>query len=554
MRRLLLILLFAAAAFAQPNPLVGKWEGTLAARLRLVLRVDAGADGGLTAALDSLDQGNVTIQVDNIGLEAGTVRFALKTIGATFEGKLQEGGGEISGTFQQGGANLPLTLRKAGVAPKFKLQPATLGKIAFTPCFTRDGNGEALCGSYDVFENRQSRAGRKISLSIMVLPAIDPKPAADPVFFFAGGPGESAAQSGPLVSYGALLRRQRHIVLIDQRGTGKSNLLQCEVKNPKSLQSLVGDYFDLDRLRACRTELEKTSDLAQYTTTNFIEDVDEVRAAMGFPAIDVIGGSYGTETALVYLRSHPEHVRAVALNAVKPTTYKLPLTFAKTIQASMELLLAGDAKLSEEFHALLGRLEKEPAQFEVGGQKVTLSRGAFLSNLRILLYIPQLKPQLPKMLDAAFQGNWGSYTIAVASVTAQLEPAIARGMSFSVICAEDVPAITEEEIRRETGGTWIGDYQVRFMQLACKLWPRGAVPAGFFDPVRSDKPVLLIAGSDDPATPASAAREAARTLSNSRVLEIPGGTHLTQSACIDKAIAQFISTAQPGSVAACPAP
>jgi len=311
---------------------------------------------------------------------------------------------------------------------------------------------------------------------------------------------------------------------------------------------MVGSLFDLDAIQACRLELEKRADLAEYTTNAFVDDIDEVREALGFDEIDVFGGSYGSEAALAYLRRHENHVRAVAAIAVKPTTVKLPLSFAKTIQAAVERVLGPKV---EELKTLLDQLAKAPARFEVMNQKVTLSRGVFLSDLRLLLYYPQFAERLPALLHDAASGNWAPFGQASYILGRQMEPQAARGLWLSVLCAEDVPAITDDEVRRETAGTWLGDFEVRAYRDACKLWPRATPPAGFFEPVKSNKPVLLIAGDSDPATPVEMAREAAKTLSNSRVVELTGGTHLTTSPCLDNMLAAFLDTAKLDDLPSC---
>ena len=320
---------------------------------------------------------------------------------------------------------------------------------------------------------------------------------------------------------------------------------------------MVSDFYSLDALRSCRAELEKRADLTQYTTSIAMDDLDDVRAALGYDKINVLGGSYGTKAALVYLHRHPEHVRTVTLEAVASPQYKIPLAFSRTIQDSVDHIIeacAADAachkdypNLKQEFQAILERLDKAPAQFDLWNpavgktQPVTLSRGAFVAFLRPVLYVPQLASAFPLMVHQAFQNEWRVYGGAVLQLSTIFEQTLARGMSFSVTCAEDVPSITEDEIKRDTTGTYLGDYSVRLFQRACKEWPRGSIPKNFFEPFRSDVPVLLISGALDPATPPQMAREVASRLSHSRLIEIPEGTHGTGSPCIDGLITRFVA-------------
>src|SRR5579862_6424172 len=106
-------------------------------------------------------------------------------------------------------------------------QSARTWPIPLTSCKAAGGRAEAMCGGYEVFENRAARSGRKIKLNLMVIPAADPKPEPDPVFLLAGGPGEGAVQTFQAMAL--QFRQKRDVVLVDQRGAGQSNLLTCDL-------------------------------------------------------------------------------------------------------------------------------------------------------------------------------------------------------------------------------------------------------------------------------------------------------------------------------------
>jgi hypothetical protein len=200
----------------------------------LVVKIDQAADGTLSGKPTSVDQGNVTIPIDAVSLTPdGALTLELKRIGAAYEAKLSDDGKELIGTWKQGGNSVPLALHRPGAAAeKPTLKAKTLGRIPFEPCRTGDGNTEGLCGNYEVYENRSTQSGRKIALNIMVLPAISDKPAGDPWFALAGGPGQSAVEAFPLAGFTTKVREQRDVVLVDQRGTGKSNPLPCQLRDP----------------------------------------------------------------------------------------------------------------------------------------------------------------------------------------------------------------------------------------------------------------------------------------------------------------------------------
>jgi pimeloyl-ACP methyl ester carboxylesterase len=202
--------------------------------------------------------------------------------------------------------------------------------------------------------------------------------------------------------------------------------------------------------------------------------------------------------------------------------------------------------LQAEFETVVKRLDQAPAKFQFPGpsgkpQEITLSRGAFVSDLRPLLYQPGIVSQLPLILHHAHENDWKPFASVVLAMHRAVADSVARGMSFSVSCAESVPFITEADVRRETNGTYLGDYDVRVYQRGCQSWPHAQVPKNFLAPVRSNVPSLLISGAEDPATPPWLAQHAAEHLTQSRVVSIPYGTHLTDAACIDRILVQFVN-------------
>src|SRR5208283_3491342 len=412
---------------ANGHSITGEWQGMVATQ-HLIVNIEQAADGTFTGKLTAVDQGNVTIPIDVVSFTpGGTLHLELKSIGAAYEAKVSDDGSQLMGTWQQGGQSVPLSLHRPGAsADKLTLKPRTLGRIPLEPCRTVDSNTEGLCGKYEVYENRVLRSGRKIALNIMVLPAVSDKPASDPWFALAGGPGQSAVEAYPLAGFTTKVRQQHDVVLVDQRGTGGSNPLPCELRDPRDAQEVIGETMAPEKVRACRAALEKKADIAQY---------------------------------------------------------KIPVAFARTTQNSIDQLIERCAAddvchkdfpdLKKEFQAIVERLEKSPAHFEVKNrqagetQAVTLSRGMFVGDLRPLLYIPELVSQFPYMIHRAYQDDWSIFGAAVLTVRSSIDKSLDRGMSLSVICAEDIPGLTEATIRRETKGTYLGDFQVRVYQNAC---------------------------------------------------------------------------------------
>lgn len=428
-------------------------------------------------------------------------------------------------------------------------------RLALRPCGPAQTPKDALCGKYEVFEDREARAGRKISLNVLVLPALNGKPAPDPVFYLAGGPG-AAATGYAEAAFMAGLRRTRDVVLVDQRGTGESNPLRCQLYgDPDDMRGYFGEAFPADAVRACRAQLERVADLRLYTTPVAVADLDEVREALGYERVNLYGGSYGTTSALAYLHFFPRRVRTVAVFGVAPLDYKLPLPFARGVEHALGRLFADCAaddkcraafpELRKEFEAVVARLDKAPATFEavnpLNGRKrrLTLTRTLLLEHVRLMLYIPDVVSELPLFIHEMHRGEYARFASVAYQVLRGIDSVIARGMQFSVLCAEDLPFITEDDIRRETAGTFYGDARVRSSLRACEEWPKGKLPARFLEPVASDVPVLLLSGEVDPVTPPPAAAALLSRLPNGRHVIARNATHNSYE-CLEGLVADFI--------------
>src|SRR5215831_6539190 len=146
--------------------------------------------------------------------------------------------------------------------------------VALHRCGTSVYGRDALCGTYEVYEDRVARSGRKIPLNIVVRPASGSNPVPDPVFWLDGGPGAAATELAKVGDNGLeVLRGERDIVYVDQRGTGKSNGLFCNLGG-------FGDVFPLDEVRTCREKLQRVANLKLYTTPIAMDDLDEIRSTL----------------------------------------------------------------------------------------------------------------------------------------------------------------------------------------------------------------------------------------------------------------------------------
>jgi pimeloyl-ACP methyl ester carboxylesterase len=364
--------------------------------------------------------------------------------------------------------------------------------------------GQILCGEHVVPENREASLGRRITLGVVVLPARSDDPAPDPIFILAGGPGQAATMLAPYY-LNSWKRQDRDVVFVDQRGTAGDHLLQCDLSgSERNAQGYLEPLFQPGRFRACRRSLQRRADLGQYTTSIFADDLDEVRAALGYDRINLSGTSYGTRAALVYLRQHPERVRTLVLNGASPVAYRNPLHHAREAETAIRALFAECAadracseaypRLPEEWDALIRRLDGNPPQVAIrhpdtgAATRVRLNRSAFTEAVRALLYGAESGREVPWLVHRTYRGDHATAAELAAAVGRNTRQGLTFGLLLSVICSEDVPRIRPDEIGPETAGTFGRDERVRTQMAACETWPTGEVPSGYGEPVRSDVP------------------------------------------------------------------
>ncbi|RMH17046.1 MAG: alpha/beta hydrolase, partial [Acidobacteria bacterium] len=432
--------------------------------------------------------------------------------------------------------------------------PPTL-QLDSCPIPGRDGE-TMLCGTLEVLEDRNARAGRRIPLRIAVLPATGEPEAPDPIVLLAGGPGQAATTFAPFVA-DSPLRRHRDVLLVDQRGTGGSNPLQCELPGDgDNLQGyLSGPFPPAEAFRSCRQQLAAKADLRHYSSVAAAHDLDQVRAALGYREINVMGGSYGTRAALVYMREYPERVRTAVLNGVAPIAFENPLFHARGAQRALDAIFAecraddacrrafGDP--AEDFRAVVEQLRRQPAKVTIShpesGAPVTLEldEATFYEGLRVFMYGTGGTRRVPLILDRAAGGHYEPLLEAALGSTRAIQEILHWGMLLSVTCAEDVDRISEEEIARETAGTFLGDRRIRAQQAACRGWPRSCLPTYWAEPVAVGVPTLILSGTLDPVTPPEWGEKAARHLPNSLHLVVPGA-HGVGGDCIDGVVARFL--------------
>ena len=437
------------------------------------------------------------------------------------------------------------------------------GQIAFAPC-SLEGAGnqsvEAQCATLAVPENHDAPNGRKIELALALVPA---KGMAedDPIFMIAGGPGQSALESYPVMhkAFDDVLRN-RPVMLLDARGTGGSNPLHCDIDGDTLFADPANETPEAARAMAerCRDALSKRADLRHYTTGDHIRDLDLVRQKLGVNRINLVGISYGTRVAQQYAATYPDHTRAVVLDSVVPNSLVLGQDHARNLEDALEVQFER-CRQNKACKANLGDPREQLAlvreRLQAGGIAPVRYRdpvsgewheevprfGHLAGLLRMYAYQPAMAATLPLLLHEAAQQRYESLLAQSRMLSRDLGDMIAMGMNLSVTCSEDAGEFRQVDADSDTV---LGTDFVAMIQSVCEVWPKGERAADFREPLTGEVPVLAISGEFDPVTPPRYGDEVIEHLPDGRHLVLPGQGHSVLGiGCMPKLFAQFIEAA-----------
>jgi pimeloyl-ACP methyl ester carboxylesterase len=397
------------------------------------------------------------------------------------------------------------------------------------PCRLEGVEHGALCGRISRPLDPAQPAGLSIDVHFAVLPALARNRKPDPVFFLAGGPGQSALElAGVINRMMARLGNRRDLVLVDQRGTGQSAPLRCAEQSPAAtpLADLLDPARQRQRLAQCLQQLQALpyGDLRHYTTPVAVQDLNAVRQQLSAERVNLVGASYGTRVALEYMRQFPQATRRVVIDGVAPPDMVLPASFSTDSQVALEQVLAaceGESACRLRFPSLRADwgqlLNSLPRSFNVSHpltgtpEALLLTRDTLLSLVRTPLYAPALAAALPAALHEATQGRLQAL-VALASALGggrSRRGQIFEGMHFAVVCSEDVPRLAAAT--DVPGADFGGGFAQQYQQL-CQGWPRAVVPPAFYTLPVANGATLVLSGGADPATPPRHGQRVAQAL------------------------------------------
>ncbi|MFC3194899.1 alpha/beta hydrolase [Marinicella sediminis] len=429
--------------------------------------------------------------------------------------------------------------------------------LELKPCFIgADGSSvstAAHCGTLTVPENRD-QPERTIDLNLAVIKSTSTEKLNDPLLLLAGGPGQGAVDTfAGLVNIFKALLPHRDLVMVDQRGTGQSNPLRCEV-SPEDLETLSDLNSDAWKAwtKDCHDSLD--ADTRYYTTSEAIRDLEAVRLALGVQQWNLYGGSYGTRKALTYMNMFPESVRSVVLDSVVAQEEALGTSHEANLRQTLTRVFRlcdadeacneafGDAE--QQMWKFLDGLKETPITLRLQNsdtgryETVTMTRDYAVLALRMFSYSPETMGLIPLMVSLANNGQPETMAHQSLMVMNSLNQGLNNALEMSVTCAEDVPFMPKET--NQTNSLF-GDNLFELMHARCELWDSIVVDDSFKAPVESDIPTLLLSGEYDPVTPPEFADQAMETLSNAQHLVAKGQGHIVGTrGCMPGVVTDFI--------------
>ncbi|NQV85621.1 MAG: alpha/beta hydrolase [Woeseiaceae bacterium] len=459
--------------------------------------------------------------------------------------------------------------------------PAIAATLELTDCRISAGPGspsmKARCGTLtrplnpqrgqSPFDQKGSDpfgGGVEIELRVVVVPALNLTPEPDPFVPIAGGPGQGSVEFYASYPWAFEdVRKNRDILLIDQRGTGESATMDCEFDD----DLVEGEYSTELTVKYTRQCLEQVPyDPRYFTTSIAVTDIEAVREALGYSALNLYGVSYGTRVAQHFARRYPESTRTVVIDGVVPPQISLGPEIATESQKAVDNILARCAEeaacnerfpdIAGDFRVIVAALRASPEQIRVPHpstgrmEDVSFGAGELAAAIRLLAYHPNSIAMMPLLIHEAGAGNYVPLASQYLMTMIAMMDSMSLGMHNSVMCAEDVPFYDKTTIDYDgLTASYMGTFQLEALEAICSVWPAGPIDDEFKLPLPTSLPVLLLSGDADPITPPRYAELAAVNLSNARhLIGKDQGHGQIGVGCTPRLIADFIASADPKSV------
>jgi pimeloyl-ACP methyl ester carboxylesterase len=414
------------------------------------------------------------------------------------------------------------------------------------------------CGYLVTLEDYDNPESREIRTAVIIIRSRNENPSKDALLFTEGGPGYSSLR---FVWWLADIEfaNDRDIVILEQRG------------NIFSEPSLACDFSiwsdGNEGQTPCLDSLQQAGiDLEHYSTAFIAADINALKQVLDYENWDLFGTSYSTRLMQLVMSRYPQGVRSVVLHSISPVTdtrYQHdPEHAARALQVMLADCAADPAcsgaypDLESQFYALVQKLNDKPVGFDMtipqSSERFTLEvNGDSLINWMVgsAFYAPAYPPHdtayLPLLIDQLSHGNTDLlYPWAKSYVSRWTDDSFAWGLFFAVNCQDDAPFITSEMVEAQTEAypELDGYYRQRAELAICAAWGLDGAPPLATEPVTSDIPTLVLAGTYDPITPPEWSRTAITNLSKTTFVEFPSLGHsvLSNSPCAEHITAAFL--------------
>ncbi len=406
----------------------------------------------------------------------------------------------------------------------------------------------ARCGTLAVPEDRRNPSGRKIRVFVGVVPAIRPRSHAAPIFWLSGGPGGAAATDDGRFATAIFLgaNRTRDIVLVDQRGVGRSAPLLCPPPTP-------ADVDPVAYARRCLGSVKRDPRL--YTTDPAMDDVDAVRRALGYDKIVLFGGSYGATAAQVYLARHGAHVAAAVLDGATLLDVPIWERMAVSVQGAFDAIAARCAHdrvcsaaftdVADDLRTVLTRLRASPVDVAVPEGTAPFGLVDAQGMVHWLLRTPDSAVRVPLILHRAAAGDLSGLTDPWVALRPDGILTARKLMYWAIRCAEGWSRAGQAEVERLGASTSFLEESVADAQsqaFACsQLGPPLPAPDTGVVPHRKTA-VLFLVGGMDPQDPLANVAHARDALPNAQILVVPGAGHgSVQFGCLADVATRFFT-------------
>lgn len=412
------------------------------------------------------------------------------------------------------------------------------------------------CGYLTVPEDR-ANPQRTIRLHVAIVASHNDTPAPDPVIFLNGGPGAYTLENiGWLLPFTSDILTHRDMIFFDQRGVGYSEpSLDCpeaaearlaHIERP--LDTAAWQAITLEAMSACRQRLATEGvNLSAYHSAASAADVEDLRQALGYESWNLLGVSYGTRLALTIMRDFGRTgaIRSAILDSVYPPQVNDYVDVGVSAQRAFDLLFSrceADAAcnaaypdLETRFYRLVDALNAAPLILPVSDRvnatiyRIPVTGDDLLEVVFDMMYDRNRISALPKMLRQ-IENGYSAILARYLTETLYIADWFSEGMGMSVQCIEEASFTINADIQA-AGGSLPPQLADKFVTDTenileiCAAWQITPAPALENEPVRSDLPVLLLAGDYDPITPPAFAEETAVYLPNSFVFTFIGVSH-----------------------------